>query len=202
MHTKDEVTRHFFKHSSVHVLLCPRSAREGHSWLKKKVRTWELRNKTAQAMKLVRFYDKNPELCMLLLKRLMLRIHSGSRLQEQLHQLLVLRKMSSSKLKKAKSSFPLHLPLSSPCFIQEAETIYTHHQKTVIVDADAGNNKRKLIAFVGGLDLCLGRYDTPCHPIFRTLDTMHKDDYHNGTFTVNIQLSIPLYSAPNVPTEM
>ncbi|KAK9276408.1 hypothetical protein L1049_005941 [Liquidambar formosana] len=101
MQTHDEETRRFFKHSSVQVLLCPRSARKGHSWAKK----------------------------------------------------------------------------------QEVETIYTHHQKTVIVDADAGHNKRKLIAFVGGLDLCMGRYDTPEHPIFRTSQTLHKDDYHNPTFT-------------------
>lgn len=66
---------------------------------------------------------------------------------------------------------------------REVETIYTHHQKTVIVDADAGNNVRKIIAFVGGLDLCDGRYDTPEHPLFRTLNTVHKDDYHNPSFT-------------------
>jgi hypothetical protein len=69
-------------------------------------------------------------------------------------------------------------------FCQEVGTIYTHHQKTVIVDADAGNNRRKIIAFVGGLDLCDGRYDTPHHPLFKTLQTIHKDDYHNPTFTV------------------
>ncbi|GAU41270.1 hypothetical protein TSUD_349090 [Trifolium subterraneum] len=68
---------------------------------------------------------------------------------------------------------------------QEVGTIYTHHQKTVIVDADAGNNRRKIVAFVGGLDLCDGRYDTPQHPLFRTLKTLHKDDYHNPTFTGN-----------------
>lgn len=38
MHTNDEVTRRFFKNSSVQVLLCPRSARKGHSWLKQTVR--------------------------------------------------------------------------------------------------------------------------------------------------------------------
>ncbi|KAG7998257.1 hypothetical protein I3843_01G249800 [Carya illinoinensis] len=69
---------------------------------------------------------------------------------------------------------------------REVETIYTHHQKTVIVDADAGNNRRKIIAFVGGLDLCDGRYDTPQHPIFRTLQTVHKEDYHNPTYTGNV----------------
>lgn len=67
---------------------------------------------------------------------------------------------------------------------QEVETIYTHHQKTVILDADAGYNRRKIIAFVGGLDLCDGRYDTPHHPLFRSLEKEHKDDYHNPTFTV------------------
>lgn len=69
---------------------------------------------------------------------------------------------------------------------QEAETIYTHHQKTVIVDADADQDKRKIIAFVGGLDLCKGRYDTPNHSIFRTLQTVHKDDYHNPSFKVSV----------------
>ncbi|KAK8584135.1 hypothetical protein V6N12_068384 [Hibiscus sabdariffa] len=66
---------------------------------------------------------------------------------------------------------------------QETETIYTHHQKIVIVDADAGTNKRKIIAFVGSLDLCKGRYDTPNHSLFRTLQTVHKDDYHYACFT-------------------
>ncbi|KAK3429834.1 hypothetical protein EUGRSUZ_E01326 [Eucalyptus grandis] len=68
---------------------------------------------------------------------------------------------------------------------REVGTIYTHHQKTVIVDADDGNYRRKIIAFVGGLDLCDGRYDTPQHPLFRTLQTVHKDDYHNPTFSGN-----------------
>ncbi|KAF6142645.1 hypothetical protein GIB67_015131 [Kingdonia uniflora] len=59
---------------------------------------------------------------------------------------------------------------------------YTHHQKTVIVDADAGSNKRKIISFVGGLDLCDGRYDTSKHQLFKTLQMLHKDDFHNPTF--------------------
>ncbi|WCJ26135.1 phospholipase D beta 1 [Euphorbia peplus] len=100
MNTNDEETRRFFKHSSVQVLLCPRSGGKGHSFIKK----------------------------------------------------------------------------------QEVETIYTHHQKTVIVDADADNYRRKIVAFVGGLDLCAGRYDTPHHHLFRTLETVHKDDFHNPTF--------------------
>ncbi|MCD9645125.1 Phospholipase D beta 1 [Datura stramonium] len=69
---------------------------------------------------------------------------------------------------------------------REVGVIYTHHQKTVIVDADAGNNRRKIIAFVGGLDLCDGRYDTPEHPIFRTLQTVHSEDYHNPTYAGSV----------------
>lgn len=69
---------------------------------------------------------------------------------------------------------------------QETGTIFTHHQKTVIVDADAGNYRRKIIAFVGGLDLCGGRYDTPRHPLFRTLQAVHKEDYYNPNFAVSI----------------
>lgn len=103
MATHDEETRRYFKHSSVHVLLCPRSAGKRHSWVKQK----------------------------------------------------------------------------------EVGVIYTHHQKTVIVDADAGNGRRRIISFVGGLDLCDGRYDTPEHSIFRTLQTVHSDDYHNPTFAEN-----------------
>ncbi|KAK9051427.1 hypothetical protein SSX86_028054 [Deinandra increscens subsp. villosa] len=69
---------------------------------------------------------------------------------------------------------------------KEVGSIYTHHQKTVIVDADAGNGRRKIISFIGGLDLCNGRYDNPTHPIFRSLETLHADDFHNPTFTGNL----------------
>ncbi|KAJ4782129.1 Phospholipase D [Rhynchospora pubera] len=100
MHTNDEQTRQFFKHSSVNVLLCPRTTGKKNRFVRQ----------------------------------------------------------------------------------QEAKTIFTHHQKTVLVDADAGNYRRKIIAFVGGLDLCGGRYDNPAHHLFRTLDTIHKDDFYNPNF--------------------
>lgn len=37
--------------------------------------------------------------------------------------------------------------------------LYTHHQKTVVLDAPAINDpsKRRLVGFVGGLDLANGR---------------------------------------------
>ncbi|KAG2331497.1 hypothetical protein Bca52824_002677 [Brassica carinata] len=106
MKTNDEETRHFFKHSSVQVIICPRSCGKGlHSFVKK----------------------------------------------------------------------------------TEVETVYTHHQKTVIVDADAAQGRRKIVAFVGGLDVCKGRFDTPKHPLFRTLKTVHKDDFYNQCFGVTIR---------------
>lgn len=55
------------------------------------------------------------------------------------------------------------------------------------MDADAGDYKRKIIAFVGGLDLCMGRYDTPQHHILRTVNTVHVDDFHNPNFSVMVQ---------------
>ncbi|XP_009776941.1 phospholipase D delta [Nicotiana tabacum] len=65
---------------------------------------------------------------------------------------------------------------------QVVGTLYTHHQKCVIVDTQASGNNRKITAFLGGLDLCDGRYDTPEHRLFCDLDTVFKDDYHNPTF--------------------
>ncbi|KAL6524877.1 hypothetical protein OROMI_030470 [Orobanche minor] len=64
---------------------------------------------------------------------------------------------------------------------QVVGTLYTHHQKCVIVDTQGQGNNRKITAFIGGLDLCDGRYDTPQHRLFRDLDTVFHDDYHNPT---------------------
>ncbi|TYH87534.1 hypothetical protein ES332_D01G123600v1 [Gossypium tomentosum] len=66
---------------------------------------------------------------------------------------------------------------------QVVGTLFTHHQKCVIVDSQASGNNRKITAFVGGLDLCDGRYDTPEHRLFRDLDTVFQNDYHNPTFS-------------------
>lgn len=71
-------------------------------------------------------------------------------------------------------------------FLSQNAYIFTHHQKSVILD-DAvpgvtskkdGVEKRRIIAFVGGLDLTDGRWDTPKHPIFRSLVTEHEFDFH------------------------
>ncbi|CAL4067307.1 unnamed protein product [Meganyctiphanes norvegica] len=61
---------------------------------------------------------------------------------------------------------------------------YTHHQKCVIADSPIQEHpgNTKLIAFVGGLDLTGGRYDSPEHPLFRTLIREHKNDFRNRVF--------------------
>ncbi|KAG6703074.1 hypothetical protein I3842_07G065800 [Carya illinoinensis] len=65
---------------------------------------------------------------------------------------------------------------------QVVGTLFTHHQKCVLVDTQAQGNNRKITAFLGGIDLCDGRYDTPEHRLFRDLDTIFQDDFHNPTF--------------------
>ncbi|XP_006650874.2 phospholipase D delta-like [Oryza brachyantha] len=68
---------------------------------------------------------------------------------------------------------------------QVVGTLFTHHQKCVILDTQATGNNRKITAFIGGLDLCDGRYDTPEHRLFKDLDTVFNKDFHNPTFPVN-----------------
>ncbi|CAL9061238.1 phospholipase D alpha 1-like [Musa acuminata AAA Group] len=72
-------------------------------------------------------------------------------------------------------------------FVQDLQiaTMFTHHQKIVVVDHEMPNKasqRRRIVSFVGGLDLCDGRYDTQFHSLFRTLDTAHHDDFHQPNF--------------------
>ncbi|GLT34758.1 hypothetical protein SLA2020_092570 [Shorea laevis] len=60
-------------------------------------------------------------------------------------------------------------------------TIFSNHQKIVLVDTQAAGNGRRTTAFQGGLDLCRGRYDIPKHPLFCGLDAIFKNDIHNPT---------------------
>ncbi|KAK4267539.1 hypothetical protein QN277_024308 [Acacia crassicarpa] len=67
----------------------------------------------------------------------------------------------------------------------QISTMFTHHQKIVVVDSalpSEGSDKRRIVSFVGGIDLCDGRYDTPFHSLFRTLDTAHHHDFHQPNF--------------------
>ncbi|KAJ0238515.1 Phospholipase D alpha 1 [Hirschfeldia incana] len=70
----------------------------------------------------------------------------------------------------------------------QVSAMFTHHQKIVVVDSavpsqGGGTEMRRIMSFVGGIDLCDGRYDTPFHSLFRTLDTVHHDDFHQPNFT-------------------
>ncbi|CAH9127347.1 unnamed protein product [Cuscuta epithymum] len=61
-------------------------------------------------------------------------------------------------------------------------TLFTHHQKTVIADCElqgGSDGKRSIVSFLGGIDLCDGRYDTREHSVFRKLD---KEDFHQPNF--------------------
>ncbi|KAH1163402.1 hypothetical protein AAZX31_01G149500 [Glycine max] len=71
---------------------------------------------------------------------------------------------------------------------QVVGTVFTHHQKCVIVDTQAAGNNRKITAFIGGLDLCDGRYDTPEHRLFRNLDDVFDGDFHNPTFSAGTRV--------------
>ena len=70
-------------------------------------------------------------------------------------------------------------------------TCFSHHQKAIIVDSsippgfDYGDNQRRLVAFLGGLDLTDGRWDTQQHSLFSTINTYHKYDFYQRCFTVN-----------------
>ena len=52
----------------------------------------------------------------------------------------------------------------------------------MLVDTPASETTRRVTAFLGGLDLCAGRYDTPAHTLFRGLRTVFHGDVYNPTF--------------------
>ncbi|PIA64355.1 hypothetical protein AQUCO_00100082v1 [Aquilegia coerulea] len=71
-------------------------------------------------------------------------------------------------------------------------TVFAHHQKTITVDTSAqflstgeycNSSSREIMSFIGGLDLCDGRYDTEEHSLFRTLNTQsHAQDFYQVNF--------------------
>ncbi|KAG5611844.1 hypothetical protein H5410_023125 [Solanum commersonii] len=63
-------------------------------------------------------------------------------------------------------------------------TLFTHHQKTIVVDIEIprGMSHKRMIVSLGGIDLCDGQYDTQDHSLFRTLDTIHKQDFYQPSF--------------------
>jgi len=80
---------------------------------------------------------------------------------------------------------------------QFGSAMYTHHQKSVIYDCECPyqpDGRRKLAAFVGGLDLTGGRYDNPHHFLFQTLKTDHDGDFRNSNAK-----STPPHTGPREP---
>uniref|UniRef100_A0A0D3EZX5 Phospholipase D n=1 Tax=Oryza barthii TaxID=65489 RepID=A0A0D3EZX5_9ORYZ len=59
--------------------------------------------------------------------------------------------------------------------VQIVGTMYTQHQKCLLVDTPASGSTRRITAFLGGLDLAAGRYDTPSHRLFADLGTPWHD---------------------------
>lgn len=55
------------------------------------------------------------------------------------------------------------------------KVFFTHHQKTVICDDGRGDS----VGYLGGIDLYSGRYDSD-YPLFRSLQSHHRDDFYNG----------------------
>ena len=69
------------------------------------------------------------------------------------------------------------------------DLIFSHHQKTIICDAahPEDDSKRRLVAYLGGLDVTQGRYDTPAHPLFSTLNTFHNKDFYQCCIEANVE---------------
>eukprot|EP01059_Diplonema_ambulator_P010418 TRINITY_DN20454_c1_g1_i2.p1 TRINITY_DN20454_c1_g1~~TRINITY_DN20454_c1_g1_i2.p1 ORF type:complete len:509 (+),score=130.33 TRINITY_DN20454_c1_g1_i2:160-1527(+) len=60
---------------------------------------------------------------------------------------------------------------------------YTHHQKYVVLDAPAlagSSRPRRVIGFIGGLDLTKGRFDTPKKHLWSTNRTWHAKDFYQN----------------------
>ena len=56
------------------------------------------------------------------------------------------------------------------------------------------SEKNSQVAFVGGLDLTGGRWDTPCHELYSTLLDEHLDDFRNSNAK-----TVPAEQGPRQP---
>ena len=74
-------------------------------------------------------------------------------------------------------------PLTGPCgelLLRSAVAAGAATQVQTLSHTCRDASKRQLVAFIGGLDLCDGRYDTSEHSLFHTIKTVHSDDYHQA----------------------
>ncbi|KAK4479576.1 hypothetical protein RD792_015094 [Penstemon davidsonii] len=75
---------------------------------------------------------------------------------------------------------------SCPRLHDKFPTVFAHHQKTITVDArvSPSSRNREIKSFLGGLDLCDGRYDTEEHSLFQTLNTeSHCFDFYQTSLS-------------------
>ncbi|CAK4078868.1 unnamed protein product [Aphanomyces euteiches] len=74
--------------------------------------------------------------------------------------------------------------LRDPDFIMKHLGLYSHHEKILCVDQS--------VAFVGGLDLCFGRWDTASHALFEPMEKMFPGkDYSNPRIKDFVQVNRP-----------
>ena len=80
-------------------------------------------------------------------------------------------------------SVVLNMQVTSMCRVggEVSKSLYSHHQKSVILDSDDGAGARRVVAFIGGLDLADGRFDTPEFPLFDYATSHAKDFYQACT---------------------
>ena len=62
----------------------------------------------------------------------------------------------------------------------QISTMFTHHQKLISVDVECAphSDARKVVSFIGGIDVCDGRFDDQRHSLFRTLKAEHSRDFY------------------------
>uniref|UniRef100_A0A0D9XVD1 Phospholipase D n=1 Tax=Leersia perrieri TaxID=77586 RepID=A0A0D9XVD1_9ORYZ len=88
-----------------------------------------------------------------------------------------------------------HLPLTDRPTHELPKPLDAHHQKTIVVDQEISSGHRHIVSFVGGIDLCDGRYDTQSHSLFSTLDKEHKWDFHQ----VSLKGAAAALGGPRMP---
>ncbi|KAG0479485.1 hypothetical protein HPP92_010343 [Vanilla planifolia] len=66
----------------------------------------------------------------------------------------------------------------------EVDAEFTHHQKAISLDVEdfGGGYSRRIVSFVGGIDLSDGRYDDEEHTLFGKLNTVYKNDFLQHNF--------------------